>query len=250
MARGDAGGTARNEVIWVALTSVLAERAAQSGRSVLEIVDAGGGTGGFAVPLAELGHAVTVVDPSPDALAALERRSAEAGMSGRVAGLQGDVAALPGLIGAERADIVLCHGVLEVVDDPAGAVAALAKCLRPGGVVSVLVANKNAAVLARALAGRFAEARHVLEHEDGRFGSLDPLPRRFTFDAVSRLLTSTGLSVTEVHGVRVFADLVPAALIAAEPGAQQELRRLEIEASTHPALRDVAAQLHVLATRR
>ena len=40
----------------------------------LDIVDVGGGTGGVAIPLAGRGHRITVVDPSPDALASLERR--------------------------------------------------------------------------------------------------------------------------------------------------------------------------------
>ena len=55
-----------------------------SGTVPLDIVDVGGGTGGFAVALARLGHRVTVIDPSPDALAALERRAAEAGVSDAV----------------------------------------------------------------------------------------------------------------------------------------------------------------------
>ena len=45
-----------------------------------DVLDIGGGTGGFAVRVAELGHRVTVVDPSPDALAALDRRAREGGV--------------------------------------------------------------------------------------------------------------------------------------------------------------------------
>ena len=58
--------------MWDVLSSALTERMAQTGNDRLDVVDAGGGTGGFAVPLAGQGHRVTVVDPSPDALAALE----------------------------------------------------------------------------------------------------------------------------------------------------------------------------------
>src|SRR5450756_1537306 len=43
------------------LDEVLAARTAQSGRAVLDVVDVGAGTGGFAVRLAALGHQVTVV---------------------------------------------------------------------------------------------------------------------------------------------------------------------------------------------
>ena len=44
----------------------------------------------FAVPLARLGHDVTVVDPSADALATLRRRADTAGVGDRVRGVQGD----------------------------------------------------------------------------------------------------------------------------------------------------------------
>jgi ubiquinone/menaquinone biosynthesis C-methylase UbiE len=241
---------ARGAVVWDPLIDRLDQLVAKTGRrSGLDVVDAGGGTGGFAVPLAELGHTVTVVDPSPDALAALERRVAEAGVGDRVIGLQGELAALPGLIGAERVDAVLCHGVLEYVEDPETALGAVAKCLRPGGLVSVIVANKTAAVLARAIAGRFTEARHALDDPVGRFSDLDPMPRRYTIDSISEVMTGAGLTVTAVHGVQVFTDLVPAALVEGEPRAQEQLRQLEIAASTHPTLRAVAGRLHLLATR-
>jgi ubiquinone/menaquinone biosynthesis C-methylase UbiE len=240
---------ARAAVVWDTLVDRLDQRVATTGRSGLDIVDAGGGTGGFAVPLAELGHTVTVVDPSPDALAALERRVAEAGVGGRVIGLQGELAALPGLIGTERVDAVLCHGVLEYVEDPEAALGAVAKCLRPGGLASVIVANKTAAVLARAIAGRFTEARHALDDPVGRFSDRDPTPRRYTIEGVSEVMIGAGLTVTAVHGVRIFTDLVPAALVEGEPRAQEQLSQLEMVASTHPVLRAVAGRLHLLATR-
>ena len=54
---------------------VLSARAAQAGRTVLDVVDVGAGTGGLAVSIASRGHRVTVVDPSPDALAAARWRA-------------------------------------------------------------------------------------------------------------------------------------------------------------------------------
>src|SRR5215469_15098157 len=55
---------ARSTLVWDVLQEVITARAAQSGRAALDIVDVRGGTGGFAVPFAALGHRVTVVDPS------------------------------------------------------------------------------------------------------------------------------------------------------------------------------------------
>src|SRR5262249_58959385 len=106
-------------------------RAADTGRACLDIVDAGGGTGGFAVPLASLGHSVTVIDPSPDSLAAAQRRAAEQNVPLRA--VQGEAADLAVLAGEQSADLVLCHSVLEYVDSPTAAMAAIPAVLRPGG---------------------------------------------------------------------------------------------------------------------
>ena len=237
----------RTAVVWDALRSMLAERTAATGRESLDIVDAGGGTGGFAVPLAELGHSVTVVDPSPDSLAALERRAKERGVS--VRGIQGDAADLSDLLSRESADLVLCHSVLEYVEDPTSALTAVAGLLRKGGTVSVLAANPVASAIHRALAGQFEEARAVLADPGGTWGDRDPTPRRFSAGTLTELLEAAGFTVGSIHGVRVFADLVPSRLIDGEPGAAESLVALEQAASTHPVLRDIATQLHVLAHR-
>src|ERR1039458_9194301 len=69
----------RSSLVWDVLRDVVSARVAETGRQALDIVDVGGGTGGLAVPFAALGHNVTVVDPSPDALAAAQRRAAPGG---------------------------------------------------------------------------------------------------------------------------------------------------------------------------
>jgi SAM-dependent methyltransferase len=237
----------RTAVVWDVLREALAERTAATGRDRLGIVDAGGGTGGFAVPLAELGHAVTVVDPSPDSLAALERRAAEAGVA--VKGIQGDAADLRDLLEPASADVVLCHSVLEYVEDPGSALAAVAGVLMPGGLISVLAANPVATAIHRSLTGHFDEARQALTDPSGRWGEHDPTPRRFSGDALAALLTAAGFTPRELRGVRIFADLVPGRLLDGEPGAARALIALEQAAAAHPVLRDIATQLHLLAHR-
>ena len=147
--------------------------------------------------------------------------------------------------------MVLCHGVLEYVDDPAEGVRHVVAALRPeGGTLSLLAAGLGGAVLGRALAGHFTEARHALGAADGRWGDSDPMPRRFTVDQLTELVGDAGLAVASVHGVRVFADLVPGALVDTEPDALEALTRLETAASELPAFHAVASQLHVLAEAR
>ncbi|MEU9126792.1 methyltransferase domain-containing protein [Kitasatospora sp. NPDC048540] len=236
----------RTAVVWEVVRAALERRAAELDQPVLDVLDTGGGTGNFAVPVARLGHRVTVVDPSPDALFALERRAAEAGVTELVRAVQGDTQTLPELVEGGSVDAVLCHGVLEMVDDPAEALGSLTGTLRKGGLVSLLAANRNGAVLARALAGHFAEAEAVLGATDGRWGPGDPMPRRFTGEELAELAGAAGLRVASVHGVRVFADLVPGVLVDTEPGAMEALLKLELAASEQPAFHAVATQLHLL----
>ena len=239
----------RTAVVWEALAARLHTRRNELDESrPLQVLDLGGGTGGFAVRLAELGHLATVVDPSPDALASLARRAADAGVSDQVRGVQGDSSDLLEVVEKASADAVLCHGVLEVVDDPADALQAVAAVLRPRGLLSLLVTQRHAAVLAKALAGHLADARHLLVDPDGRWGSADPVPRRFTEREVTDLLTTAGFEITDAHGVRVFTDLVPSTLVDVEPGAAEALYALETEVADRPEFRAVATQLHVLAT--
>lgn len=216
-----------------------------AGRS-LNVLDVGGGTGGFAVPLAQAGHEVTVVDSSPDALAALARRAADAGVAQRIRGLQGDGDALADLVEPASADLVLCHAVLEVVDDPVRVVEALATVLRPGGAASVLVASRAAAVLSRAMSGNLDVAAGLLDSPDGSVGPRDTLRRRYDADGVAALLRAAGLQVEQIHGVRVFADLLPPAVAEGDPRA---LLDLELAVAARPPYRDIAAQLHLFARR-
>ncbi|GAA0803503.1 methyltransferase domain-containing protein [Spirilliplanes yamanashiensis] len=234
--------TARTAAVWAVLRAELDRHAGRE----LAVLDVGGGTGGFAVPLAQAGHRVTVVDASPDALASLTRRAADAGVSDRVRAVQGDGDALAGLVEPGSADLILCHAVLEVVDDPAEVVRSVAGSLRPGGAVSVLVAGRAAAVLSRAVNGHLDQAAALLADPDGRAPGRDTLKRRYDVETAAALLRAAGLTVEQVHGVRVLVDLLPAAAVEADPAT---LLDLELAASAQAPFRDLAAQLHLFARR-
>lgn len=213
------------------------------------VLDVGGGSGGWAVPLARAGCLVTVVDPSPNALATLRRRAAEADVQQRVTPVQGDADTLADVVGEGSADLVLGHGVLEVVEDVTVAVAALATAAAPDGAVSVLVANRYAALLGRALAGRLSEARRLLDDPDGCLGGTDPVVRRFDTVGLTGLLDRAGLQVELVQGDGVIADLLPGGVLDAHPGAAEALHDLELAAADRIPLRDIATRLHAIARR-
>jgi S-adenosylmethionine-dependent methyltransferase len=238
-------GPVRSELMWQAVADAVT--IAGGSTSSLDVLDLGGGTGGDAVRLAQQGHRVTVVDPSPDALASLHRRAAEAGPAEPVTGVQGDAADLLQHVAPASFDLVMCHGVLEHVDDPGEALGTAATVLRPGGHISVLVAGRNAAVAARALAGDFVTAQTLLGRSAAGWDIRTMGPRRFVVEEVEELLVGQGFEPVESSGVRVFADLVPSAIVDTEPGARDALFALERILRTSSDFTGFSAGLHTIA---
>lgn len=260
-----AGPNIRTAAIWESVRDLAASRSRELGRPLV-VLDLGGGTGGLAVPLALAGHHVHVLDPSPDALASLQRRASEQGLGsapageagggGTVTAVQGDAdtisdtVAVHELVGGRPIDLICCHEALEMVDDPAAAVRAMAAVLPPGGALSLVISGRLAAVLGRVLAGRFVQAQRALTSRDGRWGDADPMPRRFDTDDIHDLLTSSGFAVETVHGVRIFADLVPPASIDTDADRRALLDLESAVADHQPLLGRLGAAIHFVARRR
>ncbi|OLF10765.1 class I SAM-dependent methyltransferase [Actinophytocola xanthii] len=212
------------------------------------VLDVGGGSGVLAVPLAAAGCVVTVVEPNPNALATLSRRAEDAAVAARITAVAADSDALGQVVAAAGFDLVLAHGLLEVVDEPKNTVAAMAEAVAPGGTVSVLVANRTAALLHHAIAGRLAEAGRLADDPEGRLPT-EQLLRRFDTAGLTALLTDAGLVVELVQGQGVLTDLVPGSALGQDPGAAETLAELERRLAATAPLRDIATRLHAVARR-
>lgn len=237
----------RSDVVRQVLEAELAAARQRRGGRRPQALDVGGGSGVWAVPLAAADCDVTVVDPSADALAILQRRADDAGVAERVHACQADTDALAEHAPEGGADLVLAHELLEVVDDAAASLDSMVAATAPAGAVSLLVANRYAAVLARALAGRVGESLELFRASDGRSQApTDPLRRRFDADSLRRLLIEGGLSVEIVQGQDVLTELVPGPVLDNDPDAVAALDELERVASQQAPMRDIATRLHAL----
>lgn len=238
----------RPDAVRHSLDAELAAARRRRGGEPPRVLDVGGGSGVLAVPLAAAGCVVTVVEPNPNALATLSRRAGEAGVGDRITAVQADSDALGQVVAAGSADLVLAHGLLEVVDDPKKSVAAMVDTLAADGAVSVLVANRTAALLHRAIAGRLAEASRLADDPTGRLPT-EQLLRRFDTAGLTRLLTDAGLVVELLQGQGVLTDLVPGSVLQQDSGAEQALAELELRLAGTAPLRDIASRLHAVARR-
>lgn len=237
--RSDAVGVSA-DVVDTLLASVLIELTAV-GRAPARVFDCGGGSGRRAVPLALLGAEVTVVDSSIDALAILDRRAAEAGVSEHVTAVQADIESLADLASVASVDLVLLHDVLDSTPDGRAVVAAAAGVLHPGGYLSVVVPNPVAGVLARALGGDLVGALAELDPA-GRAGS-EPLD----LAALTGWLVEVGLGIVSSTGLGSFSSLVPGAVLDGQPRSRAVLDELDRVGGTRSPYREIGARLHVLA---
>ena len=120
--------------------------------------------------------------------------------------------------------------------------AAGSRCSSPG---------RLAVVFAKAIAGEFGQARAALTDPSGRWGSTDPLPRRFDVDQLEALLAEAGFTDVNVRGTGILGHLVPAAHIDSEAdrAALAELDELLVTGPGREFLRTLGNGLHVLARR-
>ena len=138
-----------------------------SAKGSLRVLDLGCGTGATAVRLAQLGFQVTLLDSSAAMLELAQLAAQEAGVAEKIALKLGDVARLTDLFTTELFDVILCHNLLEYVDDPQAVLCGAARVMRDSSaILSILVRNQAGEVLKAAIqAGDLAAAENNLAAE-------------------------------------------------------------------------------------
>jgi S-adenosylmethionine-dependent methyltransferase len=199
----------------------------------LTVLDAGGGTGSYALPLAQQGHRVYLLDFSAHMLALARQKAGRLGPAtlDRLTFCHAPVDDIPGLLAPDHFDLVLCHTLLEYVSEPWEVLRTLIAVLKPGGLLSLLAVNPYAAPLHWAIAkGDLEKARLALD--DQIFSAdLFGLPRRaWPSETIREALIGRGIDVVAEYGVRIFADYV-ADEVLADPESYARLLDLERTAS-------------------
>ncbi|MFI7698578.1 class I SAM-dependent methyltransferase [Nonomuraea sp. NPDC049480] len=206
----------------------------------VRLLDVGCGQGTQALRMAARGHRVTALDASRDLLDLLET-GIRPGM--RITTVQAAAERLGELFEPGSFDAVLCHGVLMYFDDPDPLLAAMARVLAPGGLLSLLVRNGDALALRPALLGDWAEARRAFD--DTRYvNRLGVAARADRLGELTGRLAVQGLEVRQWYGVRVLSDAAPGD--APVPDALDDLLEAEDRAGRTDPYRGVAPLLHLV----
>jgi S-adenosylmethionine-dependent methyltransferase len=212
----------------------------------LHALDLGGGTGALAVRLARLGVHVTLLDPSLPMLDLAKPAAQEAGVAERIALKHGDASELAAFETGSF-DLILCHNVLEFVDDPRVVLRSAARALRgPFGIISVLVRNQAGEVLKAALVhGDLSACESNLGAEWGDESLYGGKVRLFTAGCLKDMLTEASFAVTAECGVRVLADYLPPKV--SRSYQYERIFELERKLGSRPEFAAVARYTHCLA---
>ena len=213
----------------------------------LRVLDIGCGTGAIAIRLAQLGFQVTLLDSSQAMLDIARRAALDAGVGETVDLQLRDAAQLAIFLPACSFDVILCHNVLEYVDDPASVLRGAASLMRgSSAVLSILVRNHAGEVLKAAIhAGNLTAAEKNLSSEWGEESLYGGAVRLFTPDSLQLLLKSASLQEIAERGVRVVSDYLPSKVPRTHE--YDRILNLERKLGSEPAFAAIARYTHCLA---
>lgn len=213
----------------------------------LRALDLGCGPGLAAIRLAQIGIDVTALDSSRSMLDLAERTIADAGLADKIKLKYGDTLESSELFPARSFDIVLCHNLLEYVDDPIGVLHAATRLLRDSSsILSVLVRNWAGEVLKAAVKeGDLAAVERNLVAGWGQESLYGGKVRLFAPETLEAVLTEASLTPIAQRGVRVISDYLPE--IISRSSEYDRIFDLERELGKRPEFVGIARYLHYLA---
>lgn len=175
----------------------------QSSRA-LQVLDVGAGIGQVNQLFAAQGHRVVHTDIAGDMVDAARELHTDAGLSDLYQYYSCSIQELPRqLPQGSRYNVILCHAVLEWLDEPQRALGILDQLLAPGGTVSLMFYNRDAKTMANLIYGNFDYVNAGLQvKKKVRFSPQRPL----TIDQVRNWSTQLGWELTAHSGVRCIHD--------------------------------------------
>lgn len=204
------------------------------GLSGLKILDFGSGEGITACHFAKKND-VTAVEPSKEMLKFAWKDNAYDQVEGDILKLK----EYPD----EYFDYIICHNVLEYIDDKESVLKELTRVLKSGGEISIVKHNRAGRIMQMAvLLDDFDRANALLDGKNSaasKFGEI-----RYYEDA-DIFTWAPSLSLEECLGIRTFWDLQQYQEKHADEDWQERMAELEMRVSDIPEFRNVAFFHHL-----
>lgn len=204
-----------------------------------KILDFGSGFGITANHLAE-SNAVTAVEPNAELL---EHRICDHHYEQII----GSIEKLQGMANGSF-DVILCHNVLEYIENRADLIAEFHRLLKNDGILSIVKHNKNGKVMHKAVfENNIDEAMSLLNGGNAvsqNFGTIDEYEIEDLQDYISGRF-----DLDKVYGIRTFYGIQPNSF-KCEPDWEERMFKLECAVENDAAYTNVAFFQHLLLKRK
>jgi S-adenosylmethionine-dependent methyltransferase len=242
---GTTAGKLRLDLAWTYLREFLP--VSGTGRRAIDI---GCGTGLLALRLAELGFTVDLLDSSGPMLAVATEQAQTRELSHRTSFHHIDATKLPDFFEPSSFHAIVCHNVLEYMDEPFAVLGSLAHLLKNDGesVLSVLVRNRNGEVLKAAFNSDDTALPETILLAETVLDSLYGEPVRVFDPADLRdFVRRSGLQIVAERGVRVVSDYLECR--ARTEDGYKRLQELELQLGAQQQFAAIARYTQIIARR-
>ncbi|GGZ20962.1 methyltransferase [Streptomyces inusitatus] len=168
-------------------------------------------------------------------LAAATERASAGGLAELIACVRADVTALPADLTEGGFDVVLCHNLLQYLDDVPSTLATALAPLKPGGLFSLMAINRHSAALNTAVREMDpAAALAALDTDRARTRMFDSTLTLHTAEEIIPVLHGLGCQDVRHYGIRSFCDYITDDALKHDPAFYADLERLELATTARP----------------
>lgn len=203
----------------------------------LRVLDVGVGMGQMAVWFAKARHEVVACDVSAEMLEQTQQLAQNSGVTDSITYHHSSLQELPESLG--QFDLVICHAVLEWIEEQSTFIQLLAQRLKPGAYLSLMAFNRKALLFNHLVAGNFEYAQSGMKRRSRqRLTPNWPVEPK----ALNSWIEEQNLSIEFVSGVRVFSDFVRDKQQVEQE--EEAVLELELSHSRDPDWYPIARYLH------
>jgi S-adenosylmethionine-dependent methyltransferase len=217
----------------------------------LRILDAGGGNGLDSLALARMNHQVDIVDVSQQMLDDANVNAALAGVSGRISTHAVDILNIGKLFETAEFDMVLCHNVIQYVDELEPLINAMDKVLKPGGVLSLIGPNQYSLPYQAAfLNGDLDQAYELLDQVDQISSIFGVNERSYRADELIDWFDQRGYNIENHYGIRCMYNYWGTNEEKQETEIYEKLKKLEFALTNREPYKQTARLFQLMLRKK
>ena len=217
----------------------------------LRILDAGGGNGLDSLGLARMNHQIDIVDISQQMLNDARANAALAGVTDRLSTHAIDILGIDNKFAQHEFDVVLCHNVIQFVDDVDPMLQVLYRVLKPGGFLSLITTNQHSLPYQAAFLDEDLDKAYTMLDQTSQHNSIfDVNVNEYRPDQVIEWLEQMGLKLEKYYGIRCLYNYWGTNELKQDSAIYEKLKKLEMEFTERAPYNLLARQFQLIASKK